>query len=42
MTMRRINKALTLEVATRTLGLNPKPLVAEAANLGATPNALER
>ena len=42
MTIRRIRKALTLEVATGTLGLNPKPLVAEGANLGAIPNALER
>ena len=42
MTMRRIKKALTLEVKIRTLGLNPKPLVVEEANLGAIPNALER
>ena len=42
MTMRRINKALILEVATRTLGLIPNPLMGEEANLGAIPNALER
>ena len=42
MTMRRIKQALTLEVTVRTLGLIPKPLEVEEANLGATPNALER
>tara|TARA_Y100001963_G_scaffold134384_1_gene194995 strand:- start:288 stop:416 length:129 start_codon:yes stop_codon:yes gene_type:complete len=42
MTMRRIGKAPTLEVMVRTLGLIPKPLEAEEANLGAIPNALER
>ena len=40
--MRTINKALTLEVATRTLGLIPNPLVGEKANLGAIINVLER
>ena len=40
--MKRKRTALTLVDAARTLGLIPNPLVGEEANLGATPNALEK
>ena len=42
LTMRRKRKALTLVDAARTLGLIPNPLMGKDANLGATPNALEK